>query len=521
VKTLTARMASMSAEERSRFLANVRAAATGSTVADEPRLAPGACPDGRGPASFVQEQLWFVSRLADGVPAYNVSFAFRLDGPLDADDLSGAVADVARRHDVLRTRLVVAGGRLGQEVTDQVPAVPLIDVSTADAPDTAAEEQIGKLSRTVFELSAGPPLRLALIRVRDDRHVLVWIAHHALVDGWSFGIICTELATAYRARRAGRQADLPPVRLQFLDVAQWQRTRVAGALLQKLVAGWRDRLAGPAPRDLPTDHPRPDRQTFRGGMRRFDLGRPAAQAVTAAAESAGVTPFGVLLGAYALTLAAHAGGDAEVIGVPLAGRGRPELDGVVGPCSNTLPLRIDLAGDPTLAEVTVRANEAMLAAVSEQDVPFGKLAEAVLPDRDAGRNPLFGVLFNLGNLPPGSDRAELGPDTTMRVDGCPNGTVRLDLELTVEHGPEALTGRLEYNVDLFDAATADALVDDLRYVLEQIAARPDERRSAVRPPGAAGRQMAARARTLSRDSASAPRPVRTASAARRAKGWTG
>ncbi len=520
MKTLTARMASMSADERSRFLAKVRTAATGSAVADEVRPAPGACPDGRGPASFVQEQLWFVSQLADDVPAYNVSFAFRLDGPLDPGHLTGAVEDVARRHDVLRTRLMVHGGQLSQEVTDQVPAVPLIDVSTAEDPDTAAGRQIAELSRTIFDLSAEPPMRLALIRIRDERHVLVWIAHHTLVDGWSFGIICTELAGAYRLRTAGRQIELPPVRLQFLDVAQWQRNRVDGALLQDLLDRWRDRLAGPAPRGLPTDRPRPDRQTFRGGMRRFDLGRAAAQAVTTAAERAGVTPFGVLLGAYALTLTAHAGGDAGVIGVPLAGRGRPELDGVVGPCSNTLPLRVDLTGDPTLAEVTVRANEAMLDGVSGQDVPFGKLAEAVLPDRDASRNPLFDVLFNLGNLPPGSDRAELGPDTTMRVDGCPNGTVRLDLELTVEHGPDALTGRLEYNAELFDDTTADALLDDLRHVLRRIAEQPDERRSMLKPAGAARRQVADRARTLSRDSVPAARPARSVSAARSSKGWT-
>ncbi|MEU7907092.1 condensation domain-containing protein [Actinoplanes sp. NPDC049118] len=517
MKTLTARLASMSAEERGRFLAKVHTAATGTVVAQEPRLTPGSCPGGRGPASFVQEQLWFVSRLADGVPAYNVSFAFRLDGPLDADALGGAVADVAGRHDVLRTRLVVTGGRLDQEVTDRTPAMPLTDVSTADDPEQAAGELLGELSRTVFDLSAGPPLRLALLRIRDDRHVLAWISHHTLVDGWSFGIIGTELAAAYRGRRAGRPANLPPVRLQFLDVARWQRARVDGELLRDLVSGWRERLAGPEPRELPTDRPRPDRQTFRGGMRRFDLGGPAARAVTAAAENAGVTPFGVLLGAYALTLAAHAGGDAGVIGVPLAGRGRPELDGVVGPCSNTLPLRVDLAGDPTLAEVTARANEAMLAAVSGQDVPFGKLAEAVLPDRDASRNPLFDVLFNLGNLPPGSDRAELGPDTTMRIDGCPNGTVRLDLELTVEHGPDSLTGRLEYNAELFDDSTAGDLVDDLRHVLERIAGSPGERRSAVRPPGAARRRVAARARALRHDGAPA---TRSASAARRSNRWS-
>jgi non-ribosomal peptide synthetase component F len=144
----------------------------------------------------------------------------------------------------------------------------------------------------------------------------------------------------------------------------------------------------------------------------------------------------------------------------------------------------------------------------------------VLPDRDASRNPLFDVLFNLGNLPPGSDRAELGPDTTMRVDGCPNGTVRLDLELTVEHGPDALTGRLEYNAELFDDTTAEALLDDLRHVLRRIAEQPDERRSMLKPAGAARRQVADRARTLSRDSVPATRPARSASAARRSKGWT-
>ncbi|WP_052503981.1 condensation domain-containing protein [Micromonospora haikouensis] len=515
--TLMGRLAAMSEEDRARVLAKVRGAAGGPAGTGEPRLAPGACPAGRGPASFVQEQLWFVSQLAQGVPAYNVSFAFHLTGPLDADALLAAVRDVVRRHDVLRSRLVLADGRLVQEVTDADPRVPVRDLTGAPDPQRAAQERVAALSRTAFDLAARPPLRLELLRISPTRHALAWIAHHTLVDGWSFGILLTELAGAYRARCAGREPDLPEVRLQFRDVAHWQRERMTGPTLDRLLDRWQRRLAGPAPAELPTDRPRGAAQTFRGGMLRFDFGADAAAGVAAVADRLRVTPFAVLLGAYALVVAAYAGSDAAVVGAPLAGRGRPELDAVVGPFSNTLPLRVDLSGDPTGAEVLTRANDAMLDAVSGQDVPFSRLADAVRGDRDARRNPLFDVLFNLGNLPPGSDRADLGGQTRLEVRGCPNGTVRLDLELTAEHTPQALTGRLEYNADLFDEATAGALLDDVRLVVGQLAADPTTRRSALEVPGARRRRLAAAARAAGGDAAPL-RPARTA--ARRTRAWS-
>ncbi|NBE83287.1 condensation domain-containing protein [Micromonospora rubida] len=516
MKTLMGRLASMSEDDRARVLAKVRSAASGAAGAEEPRLTPGSCPAGRGPASFVQEQLWFVSQLAQGVPAYNVSFAFHLTGPVDADALGAAVRDVVRRHDVLRSRLVLADGRLTQEVTDADPELPVRDLGDAPDPERAAEDRIAELSRTVFDLAARPPLRLELLRISPTRHALAWIAHHTLVDGWSFGVLLTELAAAYRARCAGREPELPEARLQFRDVARWQRERLAGPTLDRLLESWRKRLAGPVPAELPTDRPRGATQTFRGGMLRFDFGPAAAQGVAAVADRLRVTPFAVLLGAYALVVAAYAGSDAAVVGAPLAGRGRPELDGVVGPFSNTLPLRVDLAGDPTLAEVLTRANDAMLDGVAGQDVPFSKLAEAVRGDRDASRNPLFDVLFNLGNLPPGSDRADLGGRTRLEVRGCPNGTVRLDLELTAEHTAEALTGRLEFNADLFDEATAAALLDDVRLAVGQLAADPATRRSTLDLPGAHRRRVAASARAAG--GAAPLRPARGAS--RRARSWS-
>jgi hypothetical protein len=441
--TTMKRLASLSGAERDRVLANARRRATGAAAPTGPALVAGACPDGRGPASFVQEQLWFVSQLAGDVPAYNISFAFDIHGPCEPDRLRAAVASVLGRHDVLRTRFVLDGGRLAQEVTDQVTDVPVVEV--ADGP--AADRRVSELSRTHFDLAAGPPLRLELLRVAPDHHVLAWVAHHCLADGWSFGVVLKDLAAAYRG------ASLAPARLQFLDVAHWQRMSTRDGL----VAEWVTRLGAP-PRPLPTDRPRPAAQTFRGGMLPIDLGPDAARAVADTAGRAGVTVFAVLLAAYARTLATRTGDDACVIGSPLAGRERPELNDVVGPLANTLPLRVELTGD-----VLQSANDALMEAVAGQDVPFSALVKAVAGGgRDASRNPLFTVLFNLGNLPPGADRADLGDGTTLSVRGFPNGTVRLDLELTMEHSADALTGRLEYNADLFDEATAAALLDDLR-----------------------------------------------------------
>jgi Condensation domain len=512
VSTLIGRLAGMSDEERARFLARLRGTTPGAHPdaredasrdarrdARRDALVPRGRSGGPAPASFVQEQLWFLHQLAGGRPAYNVPFSFRLRGPLAAEAMLAAIADVVGRHDVLRARLVLDGGRLVQVPLRQSPVpVPVTDAPgrTAGDREAAAHRRADALARTRFDLAAGPLVRLELVRLGPEDHLLVWVAHHVVADGWSVGLLLDELRTAYRARLAGNACGAPPPRLQFADFAEWQRGRLAGERLDALLGQWRDRLAGTSFAGVPTDFPRPPQQGFRGESVAFELPAGVAGGVDSLSRQGRTTAFVVLLAAFQVLLARHAGTRDVVVGVPLAGRSRPELESMIGPLSNTLPVRVDLGHDPAFSDVLARAAEAMLDTVAQQEVPFGRLTEAQLSQvgsagRDPSRNPLFQVVFNMGTLPRGAEPVELAPGLTAEPGGHPNGTARMDLELTMERTGGRVHGRLDYDVDLFAAGTARRLVEQLRQLLSAIVAGPRRRLSEIPLLAAVDRQRLA------------------------------
>ncbi|MBP2703235.1 hypothetical protein JOL79_05400 [Microbispora sp. RL4-1S] len=456
------KLAGLSGAERARLLGRLRRNAG---VADAAaRLEPRG---GGGPAaaSFVQEQLWFLHQLAPAQPSYNVSFSFRLSGPLDEARLLSVIDGIVARHDVLRARLVLRDGAL-----TQVPDVELPPVEIVDLPDEAAvRERVLRLAREPFDLGAGPLTRIALLRLSPVEHLLVWVAHHCILDGWSFGLILDEL-------RAGYQGETRPApELRYADVAAWQRERLAAGEYAAPLARWRTRLEGAPSVTFPTDRPRPAAQTFAGAQVDFTVPDDVAAALTALADRSGVTLFSVLLAAYQALLARWSGAPSVVVGVPLAGRGRPELNGVMGPLANTLPVRADLPLDATFADVLARVHGSVLDALEDQDVPFARMVEQLAEGRDPSRNPLFQVLFNLGNLPQGADGVDLTPDLRLRPDAHPNGTVRMDAELTMESGAGGLGGRLEYATALYDPDTAAGLVDGFQRLLAAVAADPGVR----------------------------------------------
>jgi hypothetical protein len=373
---------------------------------------------------------------------------------------------------VLRARLVLDAGTLYQVSDRPGPTVEVLDLPDAD--DSQQQTHIRRLSRQPFDLETGPLTRITLLRLSATEHVLVWIAHHAILDGWSFGLILQELQTRYQAAVTGAAKPASNDALQYPDVAAWQRERLTGGEFDAPLARWRDRLAGADIGPIPTDHPRPPAQTFDGDLIRFAVPAQVTAELRALADRSGVTVFSAMLATFGVLTARQSGRPSAVVGVPLSGRGRPELDKVLGPLSNTLPIRLDLTPRLTFQQAVTAVNGAVLDAIGDQDVPFDRLVEQLSAGRDPSRNPIFDVLFNMGNLPQAAAGGlELGPGVQLSPSGQPNGTIRMDLELTMEDAAGSLHGRLEYNTALFEPTTAVQLVALYQRLLATLAEAPD------------------------------------------------
>lgn len=471
---ITNRLAKLSPAQRAQLMAKVRGAGRSGA------LAARSTPD--APASFVQEQMWLLNQFAPGEPAYNVPFAIELTGPLDIDAVRGAVDELLRRHEVLRGRLVLADGRLVQQYGDFKASVPLEDYSSSTR--GAVEDRIFALARNCFTLATGPLVTTTLIRIAPEEHVLMWVAHHAVIDGWSYGVLLEEFSAIYRAAVTGTPHTLPKPILQFGDFALWQRERLTNERLESLLKHWEQRLGTSARCEIPSDNERPKAQTHKGAKVLFSFPDTLMAGLRGLCEQTGSTMFTVLLSAFEILVAQYSDTVHPVIGTPIAGRVKPELEVLVGPFSNTVPLRVDFSGDPTFRDILARVSDVLLDASDHQEVPFGKLVDRMQSGRDASRNPLFQVLMNMGNLPQGVRTTEVAPGLFMRPRGIPNNTARVDLELTFEPGEDSLGGRMEYNVDLFQRPTVDGIIAHLQAVLSALCADHDIKFSAIPAPPA-------------------------------------
>ncbi|HEV7514943.1 MAG TPA: amino acid adenylation domain-containing protein, partial [Thermoanaerobaculia bacterium] len=430
------------------------------------------------PLSFAQERLWFLEQLDPGSAAYNLPAAVRFTGRLAVPALTGALAGVVARHEVLRTRFITVEGRPVQAV-NPVRDWPLPAVDLAALPAVAREGEARRLARAdarrPFDLERGPLFRAALLRLRrqePEEHVLLLGFHHIVTDGWSMGVFVRELGALYSVE--GCPAPLPPLPVQYADFAVWQREWLAGEVLAAELSWWRERLAGaPAVLDLPTDRPRPAVQGFRGGSLPFRL--PAA--VTASLERLcrrqGVTPFMALLAGFATLLRRWSGQDDLVVGSPVANRTHRETEGLIGFFVNSLALRADLAGEPAFAELLGRVREQALGAYAHQDLPFEKLVEALAPERSLAYAPLFQAFLVLQNTPAGKLCL---PDLELAPLAGETGTAKFDLTLALGASPAGeLAGVWEYDRDLFDPATVARLGDQLARLLAAVVARPESR----------------------------------------------
>ncbi|HEU4754210.1 MAG TPA: condensation domain-containing protein, partial [Armatimonadota bacterium] len=353
------------------------------------------------PLSFAQERLWFLDRLEPGSATYNILAAWRLGGALDERALERSLGEIVRRHEALRTTFTEVDGSPVQVIAPSGAfALPVEDLSALSGADreAALRRRAGDEARRAFDLSAGPLFRAALLCLGEEEHVLLLSMHHIVSDGWSMGVFFRELSALYAAYREGRESPLPELAVQYADYAVWQREQLAGEVLDRQLAYWRERLAdAPALLELPTDHPRPGVQTFRGAHEPIELPLELLERLRALGRSEGATLYMTLLSAFQVLLGRYAGSEDVVVGSPIAGRTRGEVEELIGFFVNTLVLRTDLGGDPSFREVLGRVREATLGAYEHQELPFEKLVAELQPERSLSHSPLFQVMFTLQN----------------------------------------------------------------------------------------------------------------------------
>jgi amino acid adenylation domain-containing protein len=425
--------------------------------------------DGELPLSFSQERIWFLERLQPGTPAYHLPAAVDLRGSLDVQALGEALSEVVRRHEALRT--VFHEGEDGpvQEILPAYPIeLPVLDLT--DLPEDEAERIAAEWFRRPFDLERGPLLRALVLRLGPDVHRLLILQHHIVSDGWSIGILVREVAAFYPPGGAR----IPELPIQYVDFAVWQRQWLRGEALDRLVSSWRERLAGaPAALAFPTDRPRPPVQDFRGSTATVTYEPRIAAPLSALARAEGATLFMALLAGFQILLGRWSGEDELVIGTPVAGREREELEGLIGVFINTLPLRGSLAGDsmggPTFRDLVARARETALEAYGLQDLPFERLVEELQPARDLGRPPVFQTMLALQNVP----MAPLAlPGLTLEPRAVDSGAAKLELLLSLVEEGGGLSGGLEYNATLFDRSTVERLLRSFGTLLVAAVADP-------------------------------------------------
>ncbi|MER6363211.1 amino acid adenylation domain-containing protein [Kitasatospora sp. NPDC001527] len=425
------------------------------------------------PLSVFQQGMWFLEQLRPGNPAYVVPGAVRVRGPVDAGLLRAAFAEVVRRHEALRTAFGLRGGRPVQVVRAFVaPELPEVDLRGAGLTAAGLEERItAEATGDPFDLAAGPPVRLTLLRTAEDESVLVLALHHLVSDRWSFWVLLSELAALYAAFAEGRPSPLPEPPVQYADFALWQRERREQGRWDVPLAYWRERLAGAPPAlELPTDRPRPAVQGFRGGALPFELPEPLMRELAALAHRRGATTYMALLAVFTVLLARYGRQRDVVVGVPTAVRDRPELEPLIGYFVNTLPIRTELDGEPSFTEVLARVRSACLGAYEHQEVPFELVVGALNTARDLSRPPVYQVSFAYGR--------EAVPDLTLggaRLEpvAVRSGGARFDLELQAFDRDGGLSGWFEYDRDLFDESTVARLAGHFRRLAEQAVADPE------------------------------------------------
>nr|UYH37519.1 amino acid adenylation domain-containing protein [Myxococcaceae bacterium MCy9487] len=434
----------------------------------------------RMPLSFAQQRLWFLCQFEGQSIAYNIPGVLRLEGPLRREALEEGLNTLVQRHEALRASFRIEADSPIQVIVPEL-VVPLLVVDLQGLAGAAQGEEIQRLAtqeaRTPFSLDRPPLLRLTLLRLAPESHVLLLTFHHIVFDGWSIHLFVQELTHLYAASMNAVPGALPELAIQYVDFACWQREWLRGEKQETQLAYWKKQLTGaPAQVTLPTDRPRPPVQSFRGDAVAFHIGRRLTQQLKTLGEKTGATLFMVLLGAFAGLLHRYRAGDDLVVGTPIANRGRRELESLIGFFVNTLALRIDLSGDPSFHQLVERVRRVTLDAYTHQDLPFERLVEELHPERNLSSNPVVQVLFALQNTPAG--QVEL-PGLIVTPLEMPAVSAKFDLTLLMEETAEGLRGWLEFSTDLFEPATLRRMAAHYENLLAGVATHAHQPLSAL------------------------------------------
>ncbi|MCW0014408.1 non-ribosomal peptide synthetase [Burkholderia pseudomallei] len=425
--------------------------------------------DGRIALSLAQQRLWFLTQLEGVSEAYHMSGAVRLDGPLNREVLQRALNRIVMRHEALRTCFVREEGEPIQVIQPHADlTVSYHDLREAEQSEQRAKDLSQAHASAPFDLSRDLPVRVLLLQLADEAHVVQVVMHHIASDGWSVGVFLQELSALYGSFIAEQGDPLAPLPLQYADYAAWQRRWLASGQLEKQGAFWQTNLSGaPTLLELPTDRPRPPKQSHSGASVEVKLGAALSERVKRLSQRHGVTPYMTLLSSWAAVLSRLSGQEEVVIGSPVAGRNRTEVEALIGFFVNTLALRLDLSSEPTVGELLKRTKAQVLSAQAHQDLPFDQVVERVKPPRSTAHPPLFQVMFVWQNMPAGELTI---PGLTIRAVETPLQTAQFELTLSLQEAGDDIVGHLNYASALFDESTVRRYVTYWRRLLEGMTA---------------------------------------------------
>ena len=427
------------------------------------------------PLSYAQQRLWFLAQMEPESSFYNMPMAVRMSGRLNLEALERSLAEVIRRHESLRTSFSTLDEQPVQLIAEAVSlSMPLIDLCHLDEAEREArlkQEATAEAGRG-FDLREAPLLRVKMLRLAQDEHVLLLTMHHIISDGWSMGVLVREVGALYEAYERGEESPLEELEVQYGDYAVWQRERLKGEELERELRYWREQLRGaPAVLELPTDRVRPAIESFKGARLAFRLPAALSESLRRLSREEGATLYMVLLGAFSVLLWRYSGAEDVVVGTPVANRTRGEVEGLIGFFVNTLVMRVKVRGEESYRELVRRVREVSVGGYGHQEVPFEKVVEELTPERSLSHTPLFQVMFALQNFP----LTELQlPNLKLTVQQLDNQGSRCDLVMYLWESGQELNGLIEYNSDLFNPSTITGMVEHFQTLLNGIVADPEQ-----------------------------------------------
>lgn len=426
----------------------------------------------RIPLSFSQERLWFIDRLS-GSLQYHIPAVLRLKGRLNTGALQYALQTIVDRHEVLRTVIREQDGEAWQYIKAKDNwQLAVIDGDRYREDVDALGRYIQELVGKPFDLSQDDMLRATLILLDKEEQVLVVTMHHIASDGWSRSILVKEVVELYGSYEEGRLPGLPVLSIQYADYAMWQRKYLRGALLEGKISYWKDKLRGVEPLDLPSDYARPAVASTRGALSGFWVDKEISSLLQVLSQREGTTLFMTLLSVFKVFLYRYSGQQDICVGTSVAGRQQQETEGLMGFFINTLALRSELRGDHSFTRLLQQVKATTLEAYEHQEVPFEKVVDAVVQERDMSRNPLFQVLFVLQNTPEVPE-LRLG-QLTLSSQSYVHSTAQFDLNVSLTETAHGLYGSMEYSTDLYSEQTIGRMISHFKELLGSVVREPEQ-----------------------------------------------